>query len=283
MADGRDSQRAGPGRAEQPTKTLDLEWLAALPPTPLGLGRLDDLIQADRLQSSPVSLEALADLAPLLLTPATDRRDFAVRLAEEVSRAERGISLFSLLLLELEGGELQRRAGLASMAVGDTLRDYDICRRVADDLLAVIMPGTTDVGCGRAINRLRAVLDQREVGDLAMGGGSWSPGDRGLEPLVERATSAVARDRAGLGGADASRVPDEPQTRVVLWAEGVGHAQAADALPADGGLTIRMRLPVPRPGSAVHLTGRSGRRWSGTVKEAELDRTEQPIVTLRVG
>jgi len=125
-------------------------------------------------QAAPVIVNAIAfELAQEqsltdLLTQLPNRRYVDRHLAQELSRAQRGGTEVSLLLLDVDrfkaiNDEYGREAGdralvEVAMSLRSGLRSYDICARLAGDDFAVVLPG-----CDRALAKRKGLALQQAV------------------------------------------------------------------------------------------------------------------------
>ena len=143
-----------------------------------------DVVQRDHAISDPE-------------TGLRNRRYFDDRLREELSRAGRSPGS-SLSLLTVGCRADAARDGSIRGAVDlirQNLREHDVCCRLSDDELGVILPKVDGPSCQRVVSRLReSVEDERAVGiELTFGSATWPTDAEGPAELVAMAE----------GGADA--------------------------------------------------------------------------------
>jgi diguanylate cyclase (GGDEF)-like protein len=159
--------------------------------------------------------------------------ELAIRLDEEVSRAERHHTALSCLLVSLEhveqlartyGEDLPAQAlAYLGTALGHELRRFDRVGYAAEGELLVVLPGADErrgeIVARRALGRLHAVKieldDRRRSLQISMGIAAWSKGLTAEQLLSQTRLAAQRRDpsdplRMGHSeepGADAGGLP----------------------------------------------------------------------------
>jgi diguanylate cyclase (GGDEF)-like protein len=151
--------------------------------------------------------------------------ELAVRLDEEVSRAERHNTALSCLLVSLDdveqlaqvhGAELPAQAlAYLGTALGPELRRFDRVGHAAEGELLVVLPGADErrgeIVARRALGRLHAVkieLDgKRRSLQISMGIAAWSKGLTAEQLLAQTRLAAQRRHPADPPGAGASGDP----------------------------------------------------------------------------
>ena len=202
------------------------------------------------------------------------------RLAAEVNRSQRGLGLFSLILIELEsesagGGEpagrgprfTARTLKIVGRAISQALRSYDVCCRMAAHSLGVVLPSTDAEDCAMVSERIRErVADALPTVRVAIGQATWSHAVDGADQLLQRACDDLLCDarrqrEAGTGGHSRKRTsaarPGKSDARV--WLEGLPQAVRAAATPTATGMRVTVPLSFMQAGAAVQMTRPGGR------------------------
>lgn len=157
------------------------------------------------------------------LTGLPNRRLWAERLTEELSRSRRGRgrpgSLLIVDLNDLKG--LNDRYGHAAgdAALRDTarvlrgaLRAADVCCRTGGDEFMILLPDTDAAGARLAMARLRSAVlragARRDVPlTISVGAASWPDDGEDPAPLIETADRAMYAEKQRIAARDAGRAP----------------------------------------------------------------------------
>ncbi len=177
------------------------------------LATLDTLLSA----TAPIDQEEATEEDPSLITPLPDGAAMARRLNEEIGRARRFEHPLAVLFLTIDRGEQwAERLGAAGFAtvrehligiVRESIREVDLLGNGEDDSLIVILPVSGVDDALRVGERIRTVLDRRQL-DLAasarlrltVSGGAVSypdDGSSGVELLDAAAHTAAYARRMG--------------------------------------------------------------------------------------
>lgn len=151
--------------------------------------------------------------------------ELALRLDEEVSRAERHHTALSCLLVSLDevehlsrthGEELPGQAlAYLGAALGCELRHFDRIGHAADGELLVVLPGADEqrgeIVARRALGRFHAVKievdGKRQPLRISMGISAWRKGLSGEQLLLQTRLAAQRQERTEQGSAGLSVEP----------------------------------------------------------------------------
>jgi hypothetical protein len=202
---------------------------------------------------------------------------FYRRLTEERARAARGLTTFSILLVNLRLRQGGTDVGEVDLVLSRALRNYDICCRITNDELGLILPGASASATAAAARRLQQLLAELDV-DAAIGGASWSPGV-GVEELIGQARACLGKGQIWPGTNDGAPVDDRADA--LLWIDGFPHGLPVRASARQGRLQLLLELPFLRSGVSAYLSTR-GSCHAATLKAATLDGDGEPILRLEL-
>lgn len=167
-----------------------------------------------RLRESRRRLAATLDQVQRLishdeLTRTLNRRSRVARLGEERSRSERNGASFSLALMDLDhfknvNDTHGHAAGDAVLKVfsdvlRESLRDSDTAARIGGEEFAVLLSNTPQDEAMHALERVRAMLDQRGIehgsstiyATVSIGAVQWRPEHHGVDAMLGQADEAL--------------------------------------------------------------------------------------------
>jgi hypothetical protein len=229
-------------RDEHDTKVYPIR---SAPPTASTPGRqrtpgpTSNRISAGPTPGAPPPSMNMEDRANLFSAIAESER-FLRRLTEERARAERGLTTFSILLVDLRKRGTGTDIAEVDLVLSGALRDYDICCRITNDELGLILPGASPRATAAAARRLQQLLAKLDLG----GTGKIPPDQEPPELPGER--------------------PD-----ALLWVDGFPHGLPVQASTRQGRLELQANLPFLQRGVRVFLSTRGTCR-NGTLKAATI-------------
>ena len=226
----------------------------------LSLG--DYAVHAGAAMISAVLQQEVRDLTAVdPVTRLFNARYFSVRVDQEAHRAQRGGYPLCLAVMMVDGAGDLRTAGrgdtadallaaLAQHAV-PRLRISDVCARIAEDELALVLPETATIAGYAVGERLRtAMRDDPHLGGctLSVGVASLPEQAEDAAELVEQARSAVVWARHH--GGDRSFVYDRAVAESLLEAEREERAREESLLATLSALTAT--IDARQPGGQGH-------------------------------
>lgn len=171
---------------------------------------------------------------------------FSEMLKAEICRADRGLSLVSVVLIEGKDASLIR-SHLSDLRV--ILRSYDELCCIEDCLLGLIMPGVAEKNLLRVTFRLAQILAGNAV---RFGYAAWTPGEDS-ERLLRRARARLQRIEQR---AEPTRQTHQPS--VLLWLDGFPFALPVQANPRTDGIELCLDLPSKSSKAQVRARGGAG-------------------------
>lgn len=173
--------------------------------------------EIDSLRQKVTELSSLVELAMVdWLTGLPNRRYFDQRINEEIARGRRHPDqIFSMLLIDVN--DFKKVNDTFGHAAGDdllkwiagflerSLRDDDVCCRMAGDEFIVILPNTDQQQAHQLVERLRQLLasvnqDLEVPLGLSIGAATFSDDGNSVEDLFKVADAAMYTDKRAQKG-----------------------------------------------------------------------------------